>query len=748
MPDERWAWLPYRDRSHLWASPIRCLALRGGLLVTLILVAWFAAWGAARDDSRDEGGADEKRPRAFLVHVPLPIQGTVDTRVKQQVDRILAELPESEERPIVVFEFRAGREGSGEGSEFERCLSLARYLAGERWARVKTVAYVPQTVTGHAVLPVIACEQFIIHPDAELGDAGRDEPHIDATIRRGYAEIAERRRTVPVAVAVAMLDKDVTLYRVQTLDGVRYVLDDEIEQLKAQGDVSAVETLAAAGDRAIFSGKELRLTYGFASHLAANRRELAEALGVPRTALEEDPSGGAPWVAVRVDISGPIHGQLVNWVLRSLEERLRGGRVNLVCLYIDSPGGSITDTLRLAGYLAKLRPGEVRTVAFVPHEARSDAVLLALGCDHFVASEEAQLGGPGAVQLSSSQMPEIHRSIRALAAEKERDAALWMALIDPDVTVHRYTRRETGEVRYFTEEEVAELEDPSQWERGVAVEAADGITGSDAFELGLCRYLASDMGELRQLYHVEEELNTLQPNWAHMMIESLASPRIAGILLFIGWFALLMEFSQPGLGVAGFTSAVCFTLYFWSQFLHGTAGWLEVLLFLVGVACVLVEILVIPGFGIFGLGGGVLIISSIVLASQTFVIPQNEYQLEQLPSSLLMVAAGGAGAFASLAVVRKFLPDAPVLKRLMLVPPDEHEQEELARRESLVDYEYLVGKRGKTTTRLVPAGKAMFGDELVDVMSDGEWIPPRTDVVAVEVRGNVVYVEPLDSGER
>ena len=71
------------------------------------------------------------------------------------------------------------------------------------------------------------------------------------------------------------------------------------------------------------------------------------------------------------------------------------------------------------------------------------------------------------------------------------------------------------------------------------------------------------------------------------------------------------------MGIGGFVSAVAFMLFFWSKFLHGTAGWLEVLLFLGGVCFLLLEVLVLPGFGIFGLGGGAMILASLVLASQT-----------------------------------------------------------------------------------------------------------------------------------
>ncbi len=55
----------------------------------------------------------------------------------------------------------------------------------------------------------------------------------------------------------------------------------------------------------------------------------------------------------------------------------------------------------------------------------------------------------------------------------------------------------------------------------------------------------------------------------------------------------------------------------------------------------LVEVFILPGFGVFGLGGGTLIVVSLILASQTFVVPHNEYQLNQLPRSMMMVAATG-----------------------------------------------------------------------------------------------------------
>ena len=55
-------------------------------------------------------------------------------------------------------------------------------------------------------------------------------------------------------------------------------------------------------------------------------------------------------------------------------------------------------------------------------------------------------------------------------------------------------------------------------------------------------------------------------------------------------------------------------------------------------------------------------------------------------------------------------------------------------------FENLLGTRGTTTTQLTPSGKARFGDQLVDVMADGEMIASGTEVVVREVHGNRILV--------
>src|SRR4029079_19487675 len=85
---------------------------------------------------------------------------------------------------------------------------------------------------------------------------------------------------------------------------------------------------------------------------------------------------------------------------------------------------------------------------------------------------------------------------------------------------------------------------------------------------------------------------------ADYLIDALAAPAVAWLLLLIGGAALYAELQAPGIGVGGFVAGVCFLLYFWSKHLDGTAGWLEILLFAAGAIFSLPHILVMPGTAI------------------------------------------------------------------------------------------------------------------------------------------------------
>ena len=722
--------------------------------VSLLLVS--ICCGQDTTAETDEVGADlagevandvaikEEPPFVRLVQVPLPIQGTVDTQVRRSIEQILSNVPKSTERPIIVLEFAPPANGTGESSEFGRALDLSRFLASQATSQARMVAYIPKTVRGHAVLVALACEEIIMHPDAQIGDAGVDEANIDETLRRGYSEIADRRRTIPSAVAVGLLDREVQVRRLTTAQGTRFALDEEVAEIQSETTVQKIDTIIPAGEVGLLSGDKLRLDYGFVSHLAQDRKELASALNVPPSDLEIDPLLGDDWKAIQIELHGAINTVTVDHVMRRLEDRLGGNDdVNFVCISIDSPGGSVEDSLRLANYLSGIESAKTRTVAYVPSEALADAAIIAIACDQLAVHEDATIGGSGARELSRDDVDTAKITIQEIMNGRDRAWSLPVAMLDDSLEINEYQLAETNITDYFCEEELQEQNDPDRWERQEELSASGEVlqlTGEEAGEIGLARHVVSDFNEFQQRYQLEEAPEVLKPNWAQDLIVALATPQVAAGLLFIGFFALIVEASAPGIGVGGFVSAVCFLLFFWSNFLNGTAGWLEALLFIGGLIFISMEILVLPGFGIFGLGGGIMVLASLVLASQTFVIPQNEYQLRQLPSSLLIVAAALGGVGISAFFLQKYLAKLPFLNRMMLAPAEGEAAEELEHREAVVHFEHLLGKQGRTTTPLALSGKADFDGDLYDVVSDGLPVEKSATVEVVEVVGNRIIV--------
>lgn len=671
-------------------------------------------------------------PPVAVVPVRLPLVGTRDTEVEAAVARQLDHLRSSPaERGLLVLRFTAVDGEEAGGSDFGRALGLARFLADPRLARVKTLAWLPDGATGHAVLVALACDEIAIGPDAVLGPAGQEGRAVDATTRAGYAEVAARRRTVPPAIAVGMVDPAARVVRVSTDDGERFVEAAEVEALRRQVAVLAAEPLEPVP--LSFVGRRAR-ELGFVQLLASSTDELARGLGVPERALAAGPSATGGWKATRVTLSGGITPQSVERTKSRIGRAIADG-ATFIWLWIDSPGGLPEQSLVLANWLAGLDPAVVRTVAYVPEQARGDAALVALACDELVVRPGAVIGGGGAVVIGDRQGEAIAAAWRGgVARSRGRSWSLPVATVVPGLEVRRAEEEGTGRVEHFTETELAARDDRDRWELGPRIGVGPlELDGRRAAELGLAAHVVDDAAGLRQAYGLDGTIAVAEPGWADRLLEALANPSLAWLLLLIGGAGLFIELKTPGIGFGGFVAMVAFIVYFWSQYLNGTSGWLEVMLFLAGVVCVAAEIFVLPGFGVLGLGGGLLVIASIVLASQSFVLPENAYQIGQMQRSLLGILGAAAGVTLLALVARRWLPATPLLRDVLLEPPPEAGWD-------AAEAADLVGAEGITTTRLAPAGKARIAGAVRDVVADADLIEPGVAVRVVEVRGGRVVV--------
>ncbi len=137
-------------------------------------------------------------------------------RLKRELSEI-GDRPISGERHAVILEFvpldGKQQEGLGKGTSFEASLGIARWLTSPSGSRVRSIAYVPQSLQGHALLIALACEEIAMAPDATLSRAAIDERSLDLTVSQAYRDINQRRQAFPAAAIESLLDPTQDLFR-------------------------------------------------------------------------------------------------------------------------------------------------------------------------------------------------------------------------------------------------------------------------------------------------------------------------------------------------------------------------------------------------------------------------------------------------------------------------------------------------------------------------------------------------------
>src|SRR5690606_6496178 len=119
----------------------------------------------------------------------------------------------------------------------------------------------------------------------------------------------------------------------------------------------------------------------------------------------------------------------------------------------------------------------------------------------------------------------------------------------------------------------------------------------------------------------------------------------------------------------GIIAAAAFGVFFWSRMLGGTATGLEIGMFVLGAGCIAMEIFVIPGVGVFGLSGILMVIGSLVMASHTITGMGIQYDVERAVVSLAPFAAAMAGVVIFAMAISRYLPSIPLLRDIVLAPP-------------------------------------------------------------------------------
>lgn len=697
--------------------------------------------------------ANNPPKRGYLIDVPVPLSGGSADRILEQLNQVHRNAPEGK-RVTVVMRYAESDDGAtaGQATKFEDALKLARAMSGPELRRVRVVSLVEREISGHSTLPIIASDLLLVGPRGVLTDASASETSPDNTITLTYESIAGRRGLFPPAVVQGLVDPSVELASVSQVDGDQvFAAGDSLATLRATGKVLKEDVWSAPGVPLRLDAKRLR-SARIAASIVDSLDAAAEFLDLAELNPLSDEVISDQAQAVMLEITGPIVSNRTRRWQSNLNATLERDQVNTWLMVIDSAGGSLDNSATLAGWFASPEP-PLRTVAgLIRGEARGDAALVALSCKPLMMNPEGMLGGPGAESIGADDMARYDELIEQVAVATKRPAALIRGLLDRDLVVYQYTNRKTGRIRYATEADIirgtttaeeAQTE-RDKWQRGEPIELSDGLTADQAVSLGLVDGISSSVEDTALRIGLSGTPPAVADRGLVRFVEKIGrSNTLAFLLLFIGFAALSAEANAPGLSLPGFVALVCFGLYFWMKFLAGTAEWLELVAFGLGIICIAIEIFLVPGFGVFGIGGLALTILGIVLMSQTFVIPRNVYQVEAFTRGVWVALGGAGGMIGGFIAARMLFPHVPVLRGLVMEAPDDAN---ISEAEKLGDYSFLIGQTGTATTPLRPSGKAKFGDQVVQVVSDGTAISPGDPVRVTEVRATRVVVEPMETG--
>lgn len=416
-------------------------------------------------------------PLARYITLASPVDDVVFGHVQNAALTLQSQARSQHRRAILILEITPG------SSPFHQVQGLATFLTSVDIADVKTIAWVPETVTGNNVILALACNEIVMHPDAELGDIGRGKP-LDRDEQHDVERLVEKRHNPLISTALVrgMMDADSATLRVKvqiTAAGkesteFRILTKDELDRLRqTKTAILDVRTIKEAGDVGKYSGSKARSLDLLAVQTAESRGEIAQLYNLPREALRDDVTSGDKPRAEMIKVDGKIEPVLEAFIERQIERSVGSG-VNTIIFHIESDGGPLAQSNNLASAIADLDPKKVRTIAYIPKEALGSAVVVALGCDEIYLQPTARFGDvrptegdadrPGD-RISEDVMRHYKDALTALAKRKNRPEGIAAAMADKNAQVFQVKNRRTGKVWYLTDEEIHESN--GEWEKGL-----------------------------------------------------------------------------------------------------------------------------------------------------------------------------------------------------------------------------------------------------------------------------------------
>ncbi|MCB0732649.1 MAG: nodulation protein NfeD [Ignavibacteriae bacterium] len=410
------------------------------------------------------------------------------------------------------------------------------------------------------------------------------------------------------------------------------------------------------------------------------------------------------------EIEGMIDLGLAPYVKRVVEEAQQNS-ASAIVFKINTFGGRVDAATQIKDAIIN---SPVKTIAFIDKRAISAGALISLSCDKVIMVPGASIGATTVVDQAMNKQSEKAQSymraeMRATAERTGRRTDIAEGMVDETVVVEGLV----DSTKLIT------------------------LTSEEAVKYGMADSILADFSKLLEAYGLQnDQVVDLKSNWAEDFIRFLNNPVITSILMMIALVGLFTEIKTPGWGLPGTAAVISLALFFGAGYILELASIIEIVIFIIGVILLLIEIFVIPGFGIFGAVGIVLMVGSLFLGLISD-FPLVDWDMIQMAT--IQLAAALVFSILFVFILIKFLPKSQLFNKLVL----QRNIEGGSGYTSDVKVKEMLGKQGKALTDLRPSGTALIEDKRVDVVTHGEYINKGTKVIVIQEEGSKVVVEKV-----
>jgi len=429
-------------------------------------------------------------------------------------------------------------------------------------------------------------------------------------------------------------------------------------------------------------------------------------------------------VVYRIPIQGTIDLGLPPYISRELAEAEKN-RALAVIFDIDTFGGRVDAATQIKDAILD---SDLLTVAFINRRAISAGALISLSCEKIYMTGGASIGAATAVDMSGKKGSEkvisfMREEMASTAEKRNRSTAIARGMVDEELTFTHIV---------LAGDSIA-VDDLEGRKEGKLI----SMTTQQALKYRIADGTAENMDALLDSLGLSAvSVTESTENWSEAVVRFLTNPVVASLLTTFGFLGILFELQSPGWGIPGFVGLTCLILSLGASYIAKLATMSDFLFIFAGIGFLLLEVLVIPGFGIAGIGGIVLLVYGLYMLLLPD-IPVGDEILSQATDGLLIGIIGGA---IGLYLLARMMIKTQFWQQL--TSPGIQKKEDGYTTTS--GWESLTGRTGTAESDLHPSGWVKIEDQRVFVVSEGEFLNKGTAIKILSVDGNRVVVRKLN----